>query len=375
MRFVAILFTLLLRRGVFRIEAGGQLRRMAIARALLREPDILLLDEPTTGLDVENSALVLNTLRRISDHATVVMVSHRSEPLKASDHHLILRDGGWTSSIDHQADEPSNATIAEATSAAAPAPTLNGHEAVGEAPVPITTNGSSHRHASGHRPLDQKVLALSAMGRPIVLNGVDHDEANARILMLSGHRSLARPITALSPTVFGQVTYDPEVVVAMASIEDVNPDGEFSSRRETVLGIDVESDHRARRAAETHTLHATLDDWKPDTVIDLAERAIDSSYDVEVALRFVPDADGGASAEAMAFAQTIRTQLDRSSFSFRMSLVGALPGSLAAERDLQVVEVSTQNTSNQRVINAVIDSIVATYRAAALQTSLNRSAR
>ena len=63
--------------------SGGELRRMAIARALAGNPDIILADEPTGDLDDENTAAVLTLLRRtaVEDGKTVMLVTHDSEAL------------------------------------------------------------------------------------------------------------------------------------------------------------------------------------------------------------------------------------------------------------------------------------------------------
>ena len=57
--------------------SGGELRRMAIARALMRSPKVLFADEPTGDLDDENTELVFRELRRIADTGcAVLMVTH-----------------------------------------------------------------------------------------------------------------------------------------------------------------------------------------------------------------------------------------------------------------------------------------------------------
>ena len=63
--------------------SGGELRRMAIARALAWDPEIILADEPTGDLDDENTAAVLSLLRRLAveEGKTVLLVTHDSEAL------------------------------------------------------------------------------------------------------------------------------------------------------------------------------------------------------------------------------------------------------------------------------------------------------
>lgn len=74
--------------------SGGELRRMAVARALLMKPEVLLADEPTAGLDDENVELVMELLRSAADEgASVLLVIHENEARKYADC-VFNMDGG-----------------------------------------------------------------------------------------------------------------------------------------------------------------------------------------------------------------------------------------------------------------------------------------
>jgi len=73
--------------------SGGQQQRLSIARALLRQPRILILDEATSALDPESEAIVQANLARIAEGRTVIMVSHRLSSLVASDAIVVLDRG------------------------------------------------------------------------------------------------------------------------------------------------------------------------------------------------------------------------------------------------------------------------------------------
>lgn len=86
--------------------SGGQKQRVAIARALIRDPRIVLADEPTGALDSETGALVLETLRELARHKLVIVVSHDREYARAyADRIVELADGRVISDVSRSGDD------------------------------------------------------------------------------------------------------------------------------------------------------------------------------------------------------------------------------------------------------------------------------
>lgn len=73
--------------------SGGQKQRLAIARAILRDTPILILDEPTANLDVESEAEVMNALNTLISGRTVLTISHRLSTLGKVDEIIVMSEG------------------------------------------------------------------------------------------------------------------------------------------------------------------------------------------------------------------------------------------------------------------------------------------
>ena len=73
--------------------SGGQRQRIAIARTVLRNSPILVLDEPTAALDPQSELLVIEALQRLMRGRTVIMIAHRLNTLIGADKIIVLNDG------------------------------------------------------------------------------------------------------------------------------------------------------------------------------------------------------------------------------------------------------------------------------------------
>ena len=73
--------------------SGGELRRLALARALLRDASLVVLDEPTAGLDAENERLVGEALTRLAVGRTVLVISHREQTIALAERVAVLVNG------------------------------------------------------------------------------------------------------------------------------------------------------------------------------------------------------------------------------------------------------------------------------------------
>ena len=82
--------------------SGGQRQRIAIARIILRKPDILLLDEATSSLDNRAEQRVMEAIDRISKDMTVIIIAHRLSTIKNADVIYVLKDGEIFESGKHE---------------------------------------------------------------------------------------------------------------------------------------------------------------------------------------------------------------------------------------------------------------------------------
>ncbi len=73
--------------------SGGQRQRIGIARAVIRNSPIMILDEPTAALDTESEQLVIEGLQQLMKGRTVIMIAHRLSTIRDADKIIVLKDG------------------------------------------------------------------------------------------------------------------------------------------------------------------------------------------------------------------------------------------------------------------------------------------
>ena len=73
--------------------SGGECQRLSIARALLKDAPVILLDEATASLDVDNETEIQNAISRLVKGKTVLVIAHRMRTIEAADQIVVLSDG------------------------------------------------------------------------------------------------------------------------------------------------------------------------------------------------------------------------------------------------------------------------------------------
>ena len=81
--------------------SGGQWQKIAIARAYMREAQVMILDEPTAALDARAEFEVFQRFKELSDQRTAVLISHRFSSVRMADRILVLEQGGVEASGTH----------------------------------------------------------------------------------------------------------------------------------------------------------------------------------------------------------------------------------------------------------------------------------
>jgi len=82
--------------------SGGQRQRIGIARAVVRNSPILILDEPTASLDTESEKIVINALEKLMKGRTVITIAHRLSTIRFADKIVVIKDGAVAEEGSHE---------------------------------------------------------------------------------------------------------------------------------------------------------------------------------------------------------------------------------------------------------------------------------
>ena len=81
--------------------SGGQKQRISIARAILKESSIILLDEATSSLDAESEEIVQNAINNLTKNKTTLVIAHRLSTIHNADKIFVMKEGRIIDSGDH----------------------------------------------------------------------------------------------------------------------------------------------------------------------------------------------------------------------------------------------------------------------------------
>jgi len=192
--------------------SGGQLQRLMAAMALITDPEVVILDEPTTALDVTTQVEVLRAFRRVvrERQVTAVYVSHDLAVVaQMADHILVLRDGRMreVGTTERLLAAPQNEYTQSLLAAARPAPRSAGTAAAG-AEVLLRLQGLS----AGYGPRGRD-------GKPAVtiLEDINLELKRGQAIGVigesgSGKTTLARVVAGLLPPSTGSMQFDGRVL-------------------------------------------------------------------------------------------------------------------------------------------------------------------
>ncbi|WP_049623479.1 ABC transporter ATP-binding protein [Frateuria defendens] len=190
--------------------SGGQLQRLMAAMAMMADPDVIVLDEPTTALDVTTQIEVLGAFRRVvrERQVTAVYVSHDLAVVaQMADHVLVMRHGRPReyARIEQVLEAPAEAYTRELLAAAHPAPR----------PSALTPEATAERALLEVRELSAGYGKVDAKGRPeqLILHDIELKLWRGQTIGVigesgSGKSTLARCIAGLIEPCEGYVLFD-----------------------------------------------------------------------------------------------------------------------------------------------------------------------
>jgi ABC-type multidrug transport system fused ATPase/permease subunit len=81
--------------------SGGERQRISIARAILSDPSILILDEATASMDTATERMIQDSLDKITQGRTTIIIAHRLSTLRNADSLIVIKNGKMTESGTH----------------------------------------------------------------------------------------------------------------------------------------------------------------------------------------------------------------------------------------------------------------------------------
>jgi ATP-binding cassette, subfamily B, putative efflux pump len=262
--------------------SGGHIQRIALARALLKKPKILLLDEPTSALDSESAKSIMTTLHRLKNAMTIIIATHSPEIFTKADDLIVIDNKKIIKAQNHSEIDGGSSRV-DACKIAYLHDTLNRKGSADKNKNPdldskyCTTEQDQMSHF-----IKYEAIGWSANGRPMtvaylgenvdpqlkvfILAGQHGDEKYARLATEKLVNYLAKAIDKRFPQVH------------VAVLSDANPDASLRNTRKGPAGIDMNRDHVLLRSKESRLVHSFVRSWRPHLIIDVHNYPSERKY-------------------------------------------------------------------------------------------------
>jgi ABC-type multidrug transport system fused ATPase/permease subunit len=258
--------------------SGGEVQKIAIARALLKKPKILLLDEPTSAIDTESAKHIMNTLNSLKKSMTIIIVDHSINSVVQADNIITINDGFVVDNTRKtMAKELYNGSYLIYDQEDSSYTLLNHNQPnitnITPLVMDIMALGADTRNSESieHNRIEYKVIGRSTNNRRIevILVG-DNKNPKLKVFILAGQhgdekgsrQSTLRLIDHLIRT-----KEFPDICVGVLS--NANPDAAFKNKRKNDSEIDLNRDHLLLMSQENRAIHSFVQSWKPDVLIDV----------------------------------------------------------------------------------------------------------
>jgi ABC-type multidrug transport system fused ATPase/permease subunit len=252
--------------------SGGHIQRIALARALLKKPKILLLDEPTSALDSESAKSIMTTLHRLKKVMTILIVTHSPEIFTKADDLIVIENKKVMKPQNHLKlhDESSQDDVCKIA---------YHHDILNHN---ISANGDKNADLDSkyctdlqdqRSHLKYQAIGSSTNGRPVTIAYVGKNvDPQLKIFILAGQHGdekYARMATEKLANYLAEAIDKSFPQVHVAVLSDANPDASLRNTRRGPAGIDINRDHALLRAKENRLIHSFVRSWRPHLIIDV----------------------------------------------------------------------------------------------------------
>ena len=263
--------------------SGGEIQKIAIARALLKKPKILLLDEPTSAIDAESSKRIMNTIKGLRKYMSIILIDHKINSVDLADNVITIHNGVVVDNINKTIVKElyNGVYLAYSLDNSNYALLNNGNVNIMRDAISYMKKGNKEMMTNTietktietntiqDKFVEYKVIGRSPQNRrlDVVFIG-DIKNPKLKVCVLAGQhgdekigrQSAVRLIEHLIKS-----KEFPDICVGVLS--NANPDGAFKNRRRNAAKIDLNRDHLLLMSEENRIIHSFIQSWKPDVLI------------------------------------------------------------------------------------------------------------